>query len=165
MEILYSDDVLVFAHAASVIVLHWRGAADVARARIVDELSRKVVADNPKMGLLVVVAAGTGFPKPDARAVFAQTMRWMGNRCIGAAYAMLGRGFWASGARAVLMTLNYLARNPYDVVAFESIAEASAWLNARLPQPVAEMESNVTALAEAKPFAGNIAPQTTRSEA
>jgi hypothetical protein len=58
------------------------------------------------------------------------------------------------------MMINYLARDPYKVVAFDSIGDAGEWLNGLLPQPMDGLEARVAALADAKPIQGSAEPLT-----
>lgn len=132
----------------SVLLLVWRGATTVARARLaMATLTTLAGAHREGIGLVVVIEPGAPNPDAEARTILTDTMRQLGTKVVGAAYLVPVGGFVGAAVRAAITGLGLMSRVAYPLKVVATASEAASWLATRLPGSVepSELERAVEA--------------------
>jgi hypothetical protein len=124
----YADADVVVGRLRNVLLLNWRGRANLARAQKVAVHLNETAAEHESMGLVTILEASAPAPDPDVRPYFADGLRKLGGRMRGLAYVVTAGGFGGAATRAAISGLCLLARAPYPTRVFAAPHDASAWL-------------------------------------
>ncbi len=134
VEIVTSDAHLATGHAQDLVVIVWRGATTLERARGVTALVRqRTLAHQARgIGMAIVLEPSSSPPDAGARALLASAMRETGPHIRGVAYVVTHVGFGGAAIRSAITGLSLIAREPYSTQVFSEPDRAAAWLAARM---------------------------------
>ncbi len=113
---------------------HWYGPLDLASFRRYAEVQRAFAASQRrKYGVLSLIEVErVGRMDADAKAFSEDHLTAMQDRIGALAQVILGGGFTAATARAVVTGQNILKRPPYEWKIFDALEPSLAWMGSRV---------------------------------
>lgn len=127
------DERHTIAQWANVLVTHWSDTPTVVGLEGCDEASFDLAARYPD-GIVVfnIVTSGIRLPEPEVRKKSSEVLAKTGGHVRCTATCILGEGFWASTARAMVAGITLLSRQRHPHKVFGIIAEAAQWVEPKL---------------------------------
>ena len=133
LRVWSKDDRHAIAQWANVLVTHWSDTPTVTGLEKCDVASFDLAERYPP-GIVVfnVITSGIRLPEPEVRKKSSEVLAKTGGHVRCTATCILGEGFWASTARAMVAGITLLSRQRHPHKVFGNVEEAARWVESRL---------------------------------
>jgi hypothetical protein len=123
----------VVAQWCNVLITHWSDTPTVPPLEVCQKASFELASRFPP-GIVVfnVITSNITLPSAEVRKKSSEVLATTGGHVRCTATIILGEGFWASAARAMLAGITLMSRQRHPHKVFGSIADAAAWCEPRL---------------------------------
>lgn len=132
VEVGHESEGCVLATYGDILLGYWQVSANASHVAPLRTQFHQVARSFGKVSALHVMTGSSPMPEPDARSSLNALTQELSAATLATSVALIGKGFWASALRSVIMSHQWLMSDRKDsrIHIGGSIAESAAWLAA-----------------------------------